>query len=311
LRQKLKLILFAALCAALTVTGLSIAAGGGGSGSDRSDSADGPRMERGFVKRGDGPPGGIQFDRDVADVMRQIHEAVERKAPEIAGPVIQKAEDAGDITAEQADKLRAAAQALADGKRPELDRSLMRDADVRKVVKDAFEAAHKEAAELGEPIIQKALDEKKITSDQANDIRDRLKNPPPFGPGPGHGPPGFGGGPGHGPPGFGRIDRDVAEVLRDVHVAAEKQEPKSAKQLLAIAEPIIDKAVDEKKITKAQGDDLRDKLKHPPRFRGGKLHRFRGAPPPGFHRGPPPPFRDGSPDQGRGGQQMVLPGNPA
>ena len=121
-----------------------------------------------------------------------IHQAVEKKAPEIAEPVIEKAEGSGDITSAQADKLRAAAKAIADGKRPDAARSLLNDADVRKVVQDAFAAAAKQAPGIAEPIIQKALDDKKITSAQAADIRAKLKRMPDV-----HG----------GPPPFGRPDR--------------------------------------------------------------------------------------------------------
>src|SRR5204863_2210648 len=107
---------------------------------------------------------GVAFDQDAADVMRQIHQAIEKKAPEIAGPIIQKAEDNGDITPDQAGQLRAAAQAIADGRHPQADvHALLRDGDVRKVVRDAFMEAAKEAPSIGDPIIQKALDEHKIT----------------------------------------------------------------------------------------------------------------------------------------------------
>jgi hypothetical protein len=322
-RQRLKLIVFAALSAALTVAGMSIAAGGNGDSGNRT------HKQRDFL-----PPKVMNFDRDVAGVMQQIHQAVEKKPPEIADPIIQKAQDSGDITSDQADKLRAAAQALADGKRPNVDRALLRDADVRKVVQDAFAAARKQAPDIGEPIIQKALDENKITSAQADQIREQLKNPPPFGPGFGHGP---GRGPGFdkhfdGPHGFGSIDKDVAAVLDDIHQAAEKKESAvaepiikkalddgkitqaqadalrnhrpagfdkdvfavmqdihraAAKQVSEIAAPIIDKAVSDKKITESQASDIRDKLKNGPMF-GKRVLRFRGGPPPFGGHGRPP-----------------------
>jgi hypothetical protein len=277
-RQRLKLIVFAALSAALTVTGMSIAAGGGGSGGSGTDQQKllPPRIAH------------FEFDQDVADVMRQIHDAVAKKAAEIADPIIQKAQDNGDITGDQADKLRAAAQAIADGKRPSLDRALLGDADVRAVVRDALDAARKQAPDIAEPIIQKAVDENKITSDQANQIRDQLKNAPfplfPFlGPGPGH--LGFGGGCGPGPL-TKSFDKDVAAVLDDIHQAIEQKQPKTTKEVLAIANPIIDKAVADKKITQTQANDIRDKLQHAPPFGGGLRFRFRGVPPPPGAPGP-------------------------
>jgi hypothetical protein len=247
-RQKVKLVLFAALTAALTVAGLSLAAGGGSNGTGGSGAKKDRQAHRDF-----GPPGrGI--DADVADVLGQIHEAVEQKAPEIAGPIIQKAQDGGDITSAQADQLRALVQAKANGQRPSGDpRALFGDSDVRTVLRDIFQAGAKQAPTIGEPIIQKAVDAKKITTDQADQIRSILKNPPPFGrgPGPGHGP-GFGrGGPG-GPHVFGNLDQDVAKVLGDIHQAVETREA-------SIAEPIIKKAVDDGKITAAQADALRNR----------------------------------------------------
>jgi hypothetical protein len=237
----------------------------------------------------------MPFDREVADLMRQVQDTVRSKAPDIAGPVIQKAQDAGDITSGQADQLRAAAQAIADGKRPDPSvRSLLGDANVRKVVRDAFQAAAEQAPALAEPLIQKALDDGKITAAQANHIRDRLKHPPPFGPGFRHGP----GGPGfrHGPGlrAFGPIDRDVATVLGDIHQALEAKQPQSAKQALAIAEPIIQKAVDAKKITSAQAQNIRNKLKSL-----SSLHR---DPPPFGDRGP------GTPPDGPGSRPWDGPG---
>lgn len=190
MRHGAKLILFAALSATLTVAGISVAS----SGTDSSTS--GREQGRHPKQRGIGPPSEVAFDQDVADVMRQVHQAIEKKAPEIAGPIIQKAQDSGDITSDQAGQLRAAAQAIADGRRPDADvRALLGDADVRQVVRDAFREAAKQAPAIGDPIIQKALDEKKITNAQAENIRKKLKNlsslrggPPPFGtPGVPHG----------------------------------------------------------------------------------------------------------------------------
>jgi hypothetical protein len=250
-RQRLKLIVFAAISAALTVAGMSIAAGGGGGSGGSGSSTD---SSSGLL-----PPKVMhfEFDRNVADVMIQVHQAIAQKAPEIADPIIQKAQDNGDITSDQADKLRAAAQAIADGKRPDVDKALLSDADVRKVVRDAFDAARQQAPAIAEPIIKKAVDDKKITSAQADKIREMLKNGPPFGP-----PPFIGPGPGfkHGPDVFGfgpGVDKDVAAVLDDIHQAVEKKES-------AIAEPIIKKALDDGKITSAQADALRNH--RPPGF---------------------------------------------
>jgi hypothetical protein len=294
LGRKLKLIAVSALSAALTVAGLSMAAGGSSGGTAtglKERNADRPPG----TNSGVGPPPGMLFDRDVADLIRQVLDKVEKQAPEIAGPVIQKAQDAGSISSAQADRLRAAAQAIADGKRPDPGaRELLRDPDVRKVVQDAFQAAAKQASTEAEPLIQKALGDGKITQAQANEIRDRLKNPPPFGPGFRHGP-GMGR---H----FGPIDRDVAAVLGDIHHALESQQPKNANQALAIADPIIQKALDAKRITSAQAQSIRNKLKSP-----GTLH----GPPPFGNRGPgvPPDGPGSRPWEGPGGSRQPPRGN--
>lgn len=364
MRQKLKLILFAALSAALTVAGLSIAAGGGSSGSGNKSRSD--REVRGTVG---GPPGMKSFDANVADVMRQIHDAVEKKMPEIADPIIQKAQDAGDITSSQADELRALAKDEAAEKPPSPDkRALFGDSHVRAVLQSIFQERAKQAVTIGEPIIQKAVDDKKITSAQADEIRTALKNPPSFGHGRKRGPgfaPGLGpNGPGHGPKGrfFGRFDQDVATVLGDIHKAVEKKAPEiadpiikkaedagditsaqadklraaaqdiaagkrpavdprtllsdakvrkvaedafaaAAKQAPAIADPIIQKAVDDKKITSAQADQIRSKLKNLKSFRGG---------PPRFG-GPGGPHREGFRgfERRQGSAPGALPGGAA
>jgi hypothetical protein len=333
-RQRLKLILFAALSAALTVAGLSIAAGGGSSESSGNDA-----RPSGDVKRAFKPAPGLRmrfdrFDQDVEDVMRQIHDAVEAKSAEIAEPIIQKAEDAGDITGDQADRLREFVKADGDRKPPSSGlRALLTDKDVRNVLTDVLEAKAKQTPDIAGAIIDKAASDKKITSAQADDIRERVKHAPFFFPGrflEGHGP---GGRHERGPFKLGKFDRDVGAVMRDIHAAVERKAPEIAgpvidkaeqagditsaqadqlrkaaqsiangdrpgadlrsllddadvrtmvhdafaaahKQAPAIAGPIIDKAVQDKKITSAQADDIRAALK-----RGPRLHI--APPPPG------------------------------
>ena len=247
--MRLKLILFAALSAALTVAGLSLAAGGGSGGDNSNDT----RSTRDADRRLGPPPGfAMRFDEDVAGVMRDIHEAVEAKAAEIGEPIIQKAEDDGDITAAQADALRDFVTHEGERKPPSRAvRTLFSDRDVRNVLTDVLEAKAEQAPEIAEPIIDKAVGDDKITSAQADDIRERVKNPPFFFHGKflhGHGP---GGRHEFGPFRQGRFDRDVGEVLRDIHEAVEKKAPE-------IAGPVIQKAEDAGDITSAQADRLRE-----------------------------------------------------
>jgi len=251
MRSKAKLVLPIGLVVAIAAASLSLASGGGGNSSGSSDSAGS------FTPVATGAPGddrtkrGPRFDRkfmdeDVHAVLEDIRAAVAKQAPQIADPVIDKAESDGKITKAQADKLRQAAEDLAAGKRPD-KRSLGRDEDVHQVIHDAFAAAAKKAPAIGEPIIGKALDDKKITETQADQIRDMLKRGP-----------GIGGGPGgkrHGPGGPPKIaDKDVRAVLEGVRAAVAKQAP-------GITDPIIDKAESDGKITKAQADKLRETAK--------------------------------------------------
>ena len=162
MRSKAKQILGLAVLAALTVAGMSLAAGGSNGGSgDRSSSVlatpvahasspppRGPR-ERGFrAFRAD------FADADVRAVLDDIRKAVAKQAPDIAGPVIDKAESDNKITAEQADKLRQAAADIAAGKRPDI-RAFGRDADVHEVIHEALAAAADKAPGIAAPIIDR------------------------------------------------------------------------------------------------------------------------------------------------------------
>ena len=249
MRRKAKLILTSAVVAALTVAGVSIATGGGGSSDTRDLPTTEPATPATLNVDRDGNRGerGRRLHRETADadvraVLKDVRDAVADQAPAIAGPVIDKAENDGKITEAQADKLRQAAQDLADGKRPDI-RGLGRDEDVRAVIKDAFAAAHDKAPGIAAPIIDKAVADDKITEAQADRIRQLVRRGPqvdkPHGPGSGGGP--------H--PAF--ADEDVRAVLEDIREAV-------GKQASGIVTPVIDKAEDDGKITGAQADRLRD-----------------------------------------------------
>jgi hypothetical protein len=252
MRRRTRLIFPLALVAVVAVAAIAVAADdGAGGGTSTGASADAPtayaagggNRERGRRFHG-GPP-----DADVRAVLDDIRKAIAAQAPAIAGPVIDKAEKDGKITASQADALRKAAQDLADGKRPD-PRVIGRDPDVHEVVHDAFAAAAEKAPGIAEPIIAKAVTEKRITETQAERIREMLKRP--------HRGPGFGGG----PPPIG--DADVRAVLEDVHAAVAGQAPE-------IAGTVIDKAEQDGKISAAQADRLR---KAAADFAGRKPHGF-------------------------------------
>jgi hypothetical protein len=109
--------------------------------------------------------------------------------------VIDKAEQDGKITAAQADRLRDSLGKLVAGKPHGAPPRMLdlRDADVREVLHDAFEALGAKHAAIAKPIIDKALAGKKITEAQADQLRDMRRAKRVHGPGPGfgHGPPEF------------------------------------------------------------------------------------------------------------------------
>jgi hypothetical protein len=242
MRMRTKLMLPAAVGASIAVGGAALGAGAD-SGSPKLDPVTSSRFvaadDRGVERHG--PPG---WDQDLADVMRRVHDAVAAKAPEIAGPIIDKAESDGKITSSQADKLREAAKSLGAGPPggPRPDRLELEDKDVRAVVNDALRAVAQRAPAIAEPILDEAVKEKKITSAEADGIRRKLRMGPRIemaGPGFRH----------HFGPGK-AIDRDVATTLREIHQRVAKQAPD-------IAGPVIDKARSDGKITDAQADKLR------------------------------------------------------
>lgn len=272
MRNKAKQIALLAVLAALTVAGMSVAAGGGGGSKDDSSTESEPATT--FAVNGEGKGerkrGHLELradfaDEDVRAVLEDIRDAVGKQAPEIAGPVIEKAENDNKINSAQADALRKAAADIAAGKRPDI-RSLPRDEDVHRVIKEAFAAAHEKTPGIAEPIIDKAVSDDKITEAQADRIREMVKRGPGIGFGHHRDGPHFGGK-------RGIDDKDMRTVFEDVHEAVAKQAPD-------IAGPVIDKAEKDGKITAAQADDLRDAA-------GGKLPGKPGSGPP-----PKPDLRD-------------------
>ena len=270
MRSKAKFIIPLALLSAIAVAGLSRAAGEdnkNGKGAKASASpapptasvADGAATNGGAkVSR---PPGG-RFaldigDADVRAVLEDVRTAVSKQVPDIVGPVIQKAQDDGKITAAQADKLRATAQSIADGKHAGLP-ELFRDRDVHQVIRDSFAAVTKKVPDIAEPIIAKAAADGKITDKQADRIREAVKHLPPA------------------PASTGRLrasparhsTRTCVTCSTDIHAAV-------GKQAAGIANPIIDKAEQDGKITEAQADKL-----HVRRGRGRGRQAPEGTPVP-------------------------------
>ena len=120
-------------------------------------------------------------------MLDDIHAAVAKQAPDIVKPVIDKAEQDGKITAAQADRLRDSLGKLIGGKPQGAPPRMLdlRDADVREVLHDAFEALAAKHAAIAKPIIDQALADKKITEAQADQLRALRRGKRLHGPGPG------------------------------------------------------------------------------------------------------------------------------
>lgn len=261
---------------AVAVTGAVAAGGAAAYAATNGSSGPGPQRTAhgGYAGHGHFGPGPA-LPSGARDVVEQIKTAVLDQAPGIVNPILDQAVTAGKLSAAQA---ATAKQALADvqaGKRPSADAfALLRDADVRAVAADAFQALAKQVPGIAKPILADAVSKGTIDQATADAITEHIQDmadhaaqggfpfggPGPMGPG-GHrgGPfgPGYGGhggpmGPGHRGGPFGRQapSAATAAVFGDVAQAIAKQTP-------SVAGPIVDKAVADGKITKAQGDELK------------------------------------------------------
>ena len=167
--RKARLILPLALVIVVAIVAVSMADGGG---DGKSQTKAGWTSYAPLAERDRAPA----HDPDVMGVAEQVKDAAVKQAPDVAEPVISRSEKAGNITAKQADDLRAAAQGLAEGKSPrELGPTLdLRDWDVRVVIRDALEALSRRAPDLAKPIIDDAVKSGEITESQAAQIRDKV-----------------------------------------------------------------------------------------------------------------------------------------
>jgi hypothetical protein len=158
--RRLKVILPLALMIAVAAVAVSLADGGGTEAAPQAPQ----------------PYDAPAHDPDVMGVVADVRDAAAKEAPEVAGPIIARSEKAGNITAKQADDLRAAADGLAAGKSPrELAPTVdLRDWDVRVVIRDSFEALKERAPAIANPIVDEAVKSGKITAAQGAEVRDKV-----------------------------------------------------------------------------------------------------------------------------------------
>src|SRR3954451_23379674 len=117
------------------------------------------------IHRGRGP-GGRPFDADVLAVMQDVRKAIAAKAPDLARPIIDKAVSDGDISSAQGDRLT---KVVTDKRLSRADgEALFGDPKGAPVFFEIKAAIAREAPDLAKPIVDKAVDDKKITRAQGD-----------------------------------------------------------------------------------------------------------------------------------------------
>ena len=138
--------------------------GGGPAGAARgATGATGP-----YGHHPGGRPFGRRFDADLFAVLTDVRDAIAAKAPGIAKPILDKAVADGDISQASADRL---AKLIADRRLSRADaEALFKDTKAAPVSFEIQAAISREAPDIAKPIVDKAVDDKKIARAQ----RDRL-----------------------------------------------------------------------------------------------------------------------------------------
>jgi hypothetical protein len=137
--------------------------------------------------------GAGMFDPATLPVLQDVATAVLKQAPAVAGPIIDSAVTAGTITQAQGDQLKAAATDVAANGPTALaaHRDLLSTDGVRTVVGSVAQALAKQAATVGDPIVDAAVTAGTLTQAQGDALKARLaKGTAGFGAGQGGG---FGG----------------------------------------------------------------------------------------------------------------------
>src|SRR3954465_10704173 len=147
-------------CAALAagvIGGASAHHGAGATGPTGPTGPHGP-----FERR----RGGVPCDADVLAVVRDVRNAVAAKAPDIAAPVLDKAVSDGDVSRAQADRI---ASIVADKRLSRADaRALFADPKAAPVFFEVKAALAREAPGIAKPIVDKAVDDDKLTRAQGD-----------------------------------------------------------------------------------------------------------------------------------------------
>jgi ribosomal protein S20 len=226
------------------------------------------------ARYGHSGPMGHALPTGMRDVLGQIRGAVLDQAPAIVDPILDQAVAAGHLTGDQAATAKQALAGLKAGDRPSAGAlALLRDAQARAVLGDAFQAVARQVPAIAKPILADAVAKGTIDQATADRLSERIQaiadwaangglpfGPPaarpgaPLGHGPhGHGPfsrPGAKRGAPFGPGHHARPSAQTAGVLADIAQAVARQAP-------TVAGPIIDQAVAAGTITSAQATELK------------------------------------------------------
>src|SRR4051794_7140530 len=158
---------YALSAAALAASGALAAGGIGGASAPRGGAtgATGATGPRGFHH--DHRFGrGLRFDADAFAVIQDVRKAIAAKAPGIAGPVVDKAVSDGDISQAQGDRLK---KVVDDERLSRTDaQALFGDAKVAPVFFEVKAAIAREAPGIAKPIVDKAVDDDKLTRAQGD-----------------------------------------------------------------------------------------------------------------------------------------------
>jgi hypothetical protein len=158
-------VLSASVALAAGVIGGAFAHRGGGGSAGAARGTTGPTGPFGHHRPG-GRPFGRGIDADAFAVLRDVRSALAAKAPGIAKPILDKAVADGSISQASADRL---AKLIADKRLSRADaEALFKDTKAAPVSFEIQAAISREAPGIVKPILDKAVDDKKLTQAQAD-----------------------------------------------------------------------------------------------------------------------------------------------
>jgi hypothetical protein len=161
------------LVVVVAIVAVSLAGGGDDDGSKSGPTgatSSGPSAD---AEAAPEPQASAESAAKLNRVIARVQRRALAEAPDVAGPIISQARNAGRITAAEAAALRRAARALARGKGVQRLAGTVdvTDPGVSVVVRKSLAALKPRAQQLAKPILARALARGDITRAQAADVR--------------------------------------------------------------------------------------------------------------------------------------------